>query len=134
MNDSTDFYFDSVSQIVLDTWSKYRIVMLGDACQCVSLIAGQGTSLAMAGAYILGGELNSCSGNFKKAFSKYQSIMVPEILTKQNMGVKFAGSFVPDTEFGIWVRDKFTNFMVLPFISKWFIRRYLLDTLQLPEY
>jgi hypothetical protein len=37
VRDSGDFYFDSVSWVRLDTWSRGRIVLVGDAASCVSL-------------------------------------------------------------------------------------------------
>ncbi|MEU8150728.1 FAD-dependent monooxygenase [Nonomuraea sp. NPDC048901] len=59
---STDFYFDSVSQIHMDRWSKGRVVLVGDAAYCASPASGQGTSLALVGAYVLAGELASGGG------------------------------------------------------------------------
>ncbi|MEV1248197.1 FAD-dependent monooxygenase [Nonomuraea sp. NPDC049750] len=59
---STDFYFDSVSQIHMDRWSKGRVVLVGDAAYCASPASGQGTSLALVGAYVLAGELAAGGG------------------------------------------------------------------------
>lgn len=59
---STDFYFDSVSQIHMDRWSKGRVVLVGDAAYCASPASGQGTSLALVGAYVLAGELAAGDG------------------------------------------------------------------------
>ncbi len=56
-SEANGIYFDSVSQVVLPAWSKGRVVLIGDACHCVSLVAGQGASLAVAGAYVLYQEL-----------------------------------------------------------------------------
>ena len=53
-----EFYFDSVSQVELPDWRSGRVTLAGDACQCVSLFAGQGASLALAGAFILAEELD----------------------------------------------------------------------------
>ena len=38
-------------------WSRGRVALVGDAAYCVSLLAGQGSALAMTGAYVLAGEL-----------------------------------------------------------------------------
>jgi hypothetical protein len=35
-------YFDGVAQIEMSGWSRGRVVLVGDACGCVSLLAGQG--------------------------------------------------------------------------------------------
>jgi 2-polyprenyl-6-methoxyphenol hydroxylase-like FAD-dependent oxidoreductase len=134
MNHSPDFYFDRVSQIQLDQWSRGPVVLVGDACQCVSLIAGQGSSLAMAGAYILAGELKEAGGDIQKAFHNYEEILKPEIERKQRLASDFASSFVPETKFAIWKRNKFTNLMLLPFVSRWFINKYLSDKVRLKSY
>ena len=55
--DAAALYFDEVSQIEMPAWSRGRVTLVGDSCQCVSLLAGQGASLAIAGAYILAEEI-----------------------------------------------------------------------------
>ncbi|GAA3530931.1 FAD-dependent monooxygenase [Nonomuraea rosea] len=62
VRDAKDFYFDSVSQIHMDHWSKGRVVLVGDAGYCASPASGQGTSLALVGAYVLAGELTAGGG------------------------------------------------------------------------
>ncbi len=134
MHDAPDFYFDAVSQIQLPQWSSGRVTLGGDACQCVSLIAGQGSSLAMAGMYVLAGELKNAQGNYQEAYARYEQIMHGEIRRKQVMAQRFAGSFVPNTTFGIWFRNTFCNLMFLPGLSRWFINQFLADSLKLPDY
>ena len=63
-----DLYFDRVSQIRLDTWSRGRVALVGDAAYCVSLPAGQGSALGMAGAYILDGELRRAASELRCSF------------------------------------------------------------------
>src|SRR5262249_15610856 len=48
-----DFYFDVAAQIRMDHWSQGRVVLVGDAGYCASPMSGQGTSLALIGAYVL---------------------------------------------------------------------------------
>src|SRR5262249_1192805 len=57
MQESSDFYFDEVIQIRMDKWFKDRTIVIGDAAFCPCLASGQGTSMALVGAYVLGGEL-----------------------------------------------------------------------------
>ncbi|HET6855739.1 MAG TPA: FAD-dependent monooxygenase [Streptomyces sp.] len=57
MHAARDFYFDSMAQIRMDRWSKGRVTLLGDAGYCASPLSGQGTSLALVGAYVLAEEL-----------------------------------------------------------------------------
>jgi 2-polyprenyl-6-methoxyphenol hydroxylase-like FAD-dependent oxidoreductase len=62
-------YFDRASQIRMDRWTKGRTALIGDAA-CVSLVAGEGTGLAMAEAYVLAGELLDCGGDHVAAFAR----------------------------------------------------------------
>ena len=52
-----EVYFDSVSLIRMPSWSRGRVALVGDAAFCVSLLAGQGSALAMVSSYVLAGEL-----------------------------------------------------------------------------
>ncbi|WP_116205465.1 FAD-dependent oxidoreductase [Amycolatopsis circi] len=53
MEDSQTFFFDAMLQIHLDRWTTGRVALVGDAGYCASVLSGQGTSLALVGAYIL---------------------------------------------------------------------------------
>ena len=68
MNEVGDVYFDRVSQIRMPEWTKGRVALLGDAAACASLLAGEGTGLAMTEAYVLAGELHKAAGDHQKAF------------------------------------------------------------------
>ncbi|RUZ98168.1 hypothetical protein EN932_37720, partial [Mesorhizobium sp. M7A.F.Ca.US.002.01.1.1] len=70
-----DLYFDSVSQIRMNRWSQGRIALTGDAAFCVSLLAGQGSALAMISAYILAGELFRAEGRYQEAFRTYETLL-----------------------------------------------------------
>jgi len=70
--DVSDIYFDHVSQIRMPAWSKGRTILIGDAAAAVSLLAGEGTSLALAEAYVLAGELERTAGNHLQAFPAYE--------------------------------------------------------------
>lgn len=69
---AADFHFDSMSQIRMDRWSAGRVVLLGDAGYCGSPLSGQGTSMAMVGAYVLAGELKAAAGDHRTAFAAYE--------------------------------------------------------------
>jgi 2-polyprenyl-6-methoxyphenol hydroxylase-like FAD-dependent oxidoreductase len=61
MRSAPDFYFDEMSQIVMDHWSIGRVALVGDAAYCCSPLSGQGTSVALLGAYILAGEIKAAT-------------------------------------------------------------------------
>lgn len=88
MWEADDFYFDAAAQVHLDTWSRGRVALLGDAGYCASLLSGQGTSLALVGAYVLAEEL---AGQEEGAFERYERRMRPfvalnQALAKENPG------------------------------------------------
>jgi 2-polyprenyl-6-methoxyphenol hydroxylase-like FAD-dependent oxidoreductase len=73
MRTAPDFYFDGLAQIIMDHWSQGRVVLAGDAAHCSSPMSGQGTSLALLGAYILAGELASDGGDHERGFANYDA-------------------------------------------------------------
>ncbi|GAB2866536.1 FAD-dependent monooxygenase [Actinocorallia aurea] len=82
---SADFYFDSISQVHMDHWSRGRTVLLGDAAYCASPASGQGTSLALVGAYLLAGELASAADH-TAAYTAYERLMRPFAEENQKLG------------------------------------------------
>jgi len=72
LRDAEDCYLDAISQVRVERWSRGRVVLLGDAGYCGSPLAGQGTSLALVGAYVLAGELAANPGDPAAAFAAYQ--------------------------------------------------------------
>ena len=111
MQASDDLYFDPVSQIVMPQWRQGRVALIGDACGAVSLVAGQGSALAMTEAYVLAGELKRSAGDHKQAFTAYQSSLQPLIKRKQKAARGLARSFVPRTSFDLWARNAMTNLL-----------------------
>jgi 2-polyprenyl-6-methoxyphenol hydroxylase-like FAD-dependent oxidoreductase len=135
---SDDFYFDRVSQIRMNPskglWTKGRVTLLGDAAFCVSLLAGQGSALAMVSAYILAGELHRCGGDYAEAFRRYQNLFAPFVLDKQIAAIRFAGSFAPKSRFALFLRNQIFSLMAYPWIGKLAIGKTLSDKIVLPEY
>ena len=76
MRRSPDLYFDTISQITIDTWSSGRVALLGDAAWCAGP-GGNGTGMAMMGAYILAGELATRGGDHRAAFAAYERQLRP---------------------------------------------------------
>jgi len=130
----SEIYFDRVSQIRMDRWTKGRTALIGDAAACVSLLAGEGTGLAMAEAYVLAGELQDCGGDHIAAFAHYQERMMPFLKRKQESTAKFASSFAPKSAFGIAVRNLVSRLLRIPFLADFFIGRNLRDDIKLPAY
>jgi 2-polyprenyl-6-methoxyphenol hydroxylase-like FAD-dependent oxidoreductase len=118
----------------MEKWSRNRSTLVGDACACPSLLAGQGSALAMAGAYILAGELKLAEGNHQVAFANYERSVHPVIESKQHAAQKFAKSFAPKTQAGIFLRNQMTRLMRIPFVADLAMGNMFKDSLSLPPY
>ncbi|THV23583.1 FAD-dependent monooxygenase [Glycomyces paridis] len=86
MKTAEDFYFDSMAQIKMDAWSKGRTALLGDAAHCAAPLSGQGTSLAIVGAYVLALELGR-TGDHALAFGRYERRMRPFVEANQELAL-----------------------------------------------
>lgn len=98
MSDSEDFYFDSVTQVKMKSWTKGRVALLGDAGYCASPLSGQGNNLALVGAYILAGELKQSDGNYTRAFNRYNELLHPFVEANHKLGVWVSDSFLVSDE------------------------------------
>ncbi len=116
MHTAPDLYFDAVSQIRMQTWSHGRAVLLGDAGYCPALLSGQGTTLAMMGAYILAGELNVALGDHQQAFSQYERVFRPVVRQEQKMAGTGAKILVPGTPLGLWMRNHLVPLLLPPLL------------------
>jgi 2-polyprenyl-6-methoxyphenol hydroxylase-like FAD-dependent oxidoreductase len=129
-----DLYFDAVSQIEMPVWSSGRVALVGDAAHGPSLLAGEGSAFAMAGAYILAGELERAKGNYAHAFAEYERKFRPFIVRKQKMARAFAASFTPKTSLGLVVRDIVLHLAAIPAVADYLMRSFVSDRYSLPTY
>jgi 2-polyprenyl-6-methoxyphenol hydroxylase-like FAD-dependent oxidoreductase len=133
-----DLYFDRVSQIHMDPqqglWTRGRVTLVGDAAFCVSLLAGQGSALAMVAAYVLAWELARAQGDYAKAFQKYQDLFGPFVRRKQEAALRFAGSFAPKSKLSLFLRNRIFNLLTIGWIADLAVGRDLADRIALPDY
>ena len=116
-------YFDVVSQIEMPRWHVGKVVLVGDACGCVSLLAGQGASMAMGGAYVLAEEIDSDS-ILDAALARYQERVKTLVDKKQRAGRKIARWFVPESRVTLALRDLAMRMSAWP-VASWFMKRQL---------
>lgn len=113
-------YIDRVAQTVVESWVRGRVVLLGDACAAVSLLAGQGASLAIAGAERLAEEL---------AFAKHPSDVVagldayerdwrPTIEREQARGRRAQATFAPHTRLQLEAQRAVWKAAALPGVAQ----------------
>lgn len=114
-----EIYYDQVAQVVVPRWSSNRVVLLGDSCQAVSLLAGQGASLAVAGAYLLG-ELLATSGSLTTALAEYERRWQPVIADKQRVARRGAQWFLPASKPRLRARRLALRLANLPGLAAFF--------------
>ena len=85
------FYFDSITQLRLETWSRGRVTLVGDAGYCPGLAVGGSSSLAVLGAYVLAGEL-----------AAYEKEMGELVRKSRAFAAGAARSLIPGSRAGVW--------------------------------
>jgi 2-polyprenyl-6-methoxyphenol hydroxylase-like FAD-dependent oxidoreductase len=128
-----EIYLDDVSQIRMRRWYRGYVVLLGDAAYAPSLLAGQGSALAVIGAYVLAGELARGVAP-EGAFERYQDLLQPFIAEKQAAASKLAESFAPQTRLGLWLRNAAIRAMAIRPLGNLVMRKSFEDELGLPNY
>lgn len=106
MRDADNFYFDKLCQVRMPSWSKGRVVLVGDAGYCASPAAGKGGSLALDGAAALADALAKHPDDFARAFAEYESGLRPYIEEVHAGAVQFGLEHLcPRTEEAIRARN-----------------------------
>jgi 2-polyprenyl-6-methoxyphenol hydroxylase-like FAD-dependent oxidoreductase len=95
MQTASDFSFTEVAQVHLPSWSRGRVVLLGDAAASPSPLTGLGTSVALVQAYVLAGELAAAGGDHRRAFDRYEEVCRPYVATAQDLPPGGAAGYAP---------------------------------------
>ena len=87
----------------METLAQGRVALVGDAAYCPSPLSGQGTSLALVGAYVLAAALASAPDH-RAALHHYDEVMLPFSRKNQDIALKLARGFAPQTSFQVRLR------------------------------
>ncbi len=123
LGDADDVYFDTISQMVVDRWSRGRVVLLGDAAWCVTLFAGYGSALAVGGADALGTALEEHGDDVASALAAWEARIRPEAERKQRLGRQVKGLYAPKDPVRLWLRDLPLRMAAYPWMSRLIQRR-----------
>lgn len=110
LDDAPDLYFDLLAQVRMDSWSRGRVVLLGDAAACPTPMAGMGTSIAVTGAYTLAGELRAAGGDYASAFKRYEAAMRPFVAEAQKLA-ESAEWFIPKTRLRLFLSRRLWSWL-----------------------
>ena len=137
--ESKDFYASELVKLFPPTLSKGRFALVGDAGYAPGF-TGAGTTLALAGAYVLAGEVCKHKNNLAAALEGYEQQMRPLITDMQKQPPLITSFLAPQTAWGIWLRNHIFAFIAWTRLLE-FAQRYLAPAFasadkygQLPEY
>jgi 2-polyprenyl-6-methoxyphenol hydroxylase-like FAD-dependent oxidoreductase len=120
-----DVYFDEVAQVVMPRWSAGRVALLGDAASAVSLIAGKGATLAMAGAVVLADALaDRPGGRIEDAFASYEARLRPWAEAAQRTARRNVNLFTPANRVQLLAREAVLRLAARPLLAP-VVRRLL---------
>ncbi|MEV6647867.1 FAD-dependent oxidoreductase [Amycolatopsis sp. NPDC051371] len=111
-------YYDQVAQIEMPAWHRGRVALVGDSGYAVSLIAGQGASLGIAGAYALGEQL-ARSGSIGEAFAEYERLLRPVVIEKQQVARRSARWFLPANPTQLRIRRTALHLARVPVLDRY---------------
>lgn len=101
MKTTQNWYCQEVVQVKTDSWSKGRVVLLGDAAHCPSPFSGMGTTGSFVGAYVLAGEICRNSEDLPRAFKRYDEVLRPFVDETQKINPWLLRLAIPETAWGI---------------------------------
>ncbi|WP_436533492.1 FAD-dependent monooxygenase [Actinoplanes sp. HUAS TT8] len=104
MRAADDVFFDVTSQIHMPVWSRGRVVLAGDAAHAPSFFSGQGTSIALVGAYMLATELATATDP-TAAFAAYEQKTRDFVRMNQALAGSGGTTLAPATNRALWIRN-----------------------------
>ncbi|MFI6102159.1 FAD-dependent monooxygenase [Lentzea sp. NPDC051213] len=113
------FYFDSITQLQEDRWSRGRVALVGDAAYCPGPAIGGSTSLAVVGAYVLAGEL-AAGDDYTAAFARYENEMRDLVHASRVFALGVAKTLIPATRLGVWGLTR--GAQLLTSLPSWVVR------------
>jgi len=120
-------YLDDMAMVSMKKWSKGRVVLLGDAAHCLTLLSGQGAGTAMTSAYLLAKLL--VSNEIDDALVKHEALLRPSVERLQERSRNIALWFIPKTRFGFAFRSLIMKCMPKRFLTRYFLKSIESDVL-----
>ena len=120
--DAEDVYFDTVSQVRMDRWSRGRVALVGDAAYAPAFLSGQGTSIAITGAYVLACELARHTDP-EPAFGIYERRMRDHVRRNQELALRNDSMVLPRTRRQLLRRNSMV--VLRPWLQRLGIDRWL---------
>lgn len=110
---------DSLTMVDLPRWSRGRVVLLGDAAHCLTLVSGQGAGMAIASAEMLGQALRETADPLA-ALANHETRLRPVIGRLQARSRKMAAVFIPRSAFAFKLRNFIMRNMPKSWLGRYF--------------
>lgn len=134
MPQARTFYFDRVSQIRMRSWTRGRVALVGDAAACPSLLAGQGSALAMVESYVLAAELAETNGGYAAAFARNEQRLGGVLRSKQDAAEGLGLAFAPRSALQLFIRNTMMRVIALPHVADLAVGKSLRNAVELPSF
>ncbi|MEU2256059.1 FAD-dependent monooxygenase [Nocardia xishanensis] len=135
MTEAEDFYFDELARIDMPSWVSGRVALVGDAGYCGSPLTGQGTAMALVGAYVLAGEIATHATDPERALTRYEEVLRPFVAKAQELPPGGLRSMTPKTRFGIRVGHAVSRLMTTKAMKPLMMRMLTAtESYELPDY
>jgi 2-polyprenyl-6-methoxyphenol hydroxylase-like FAD-dependent oxidoreductase len=102
LDKADDLYLDSISTIVMDTWTRGRVTLVGDAGYSPGAAVGGGTSLAVVGAYVLASELAASGDDHLRGLAACERALRPAVRHSQRIGPTVLKTLIPRSRVQVW--------------------------------
>ncbi|MEM7123442.1 MAG: FAD-dependent monooxygenase [Pseudomonadota bacterium] len=109
---------DDMSLVDMPAWSKGRVLLLGDAAHCLTLVSGQGAGLALASAVILASKL--AQHDVHGAVAKHDAQLRPAVNRLQERSRRMASWFIPASRLGYVARNTVLKNIPTSWLGRYF--------------
>jgi 2-polyprenyl-6-methoxyphenol hydroxylase-like FAD-dependent oxidoreductase len=113
-------FLDTMLMVDLPRWSQGRVLLLGDAAHCLTLLSGQGAGMAMTSACMLAEEL--AKGDIDAALLRHEERLRPAIRRLQIRSRNMAAWFIPATSRAFHLRN-----VIMRWLPRWVLGWYFLQ-------
>ena len=115
-------YMDPLIQIDMQNWYSRNVVLIGDAAHAMTLLSGQGASMAFWGASSLAQNLLKLPAD--QAFTAYQQILKPAVIDIQTTTQKAKNVYIPTSQSSYILRDSMMRYLPNTFFQYYFRKKY----------
>ena len=135
MRTAPDWAYNDLAQVKLESWTRGRVTLVGDAGYCPTPLTGLGTTLALVGAYVLAGEIERSGGDPAVALPRYDEVMRPFVRETQTLPPSGAAGYAPKGRIGVALVEASYRYMnrwpMRPLFEAQFAKS---DGIELPGY